>query len=342
MIQPAFQPTSDDRVCVIIPMFRVAAHIQRVIRELPDWIWRVVVVDDASPDDSAAQALAVGDPRVVLVRNPRNLGVGGAVLAGFNTALALGAAVMVKMDGDGQMRPEYLERMVAPILAGRANYVKGNRFYHTRNITQMPRMRRAGNMALSFMTKMASGYWNVFDPTNGFIAIDSTVFQELDQERIHPRYFFESSMLVELNLARAVVTEVTMPAHYAGEKSSLSLGRVLLEFPGLLVRGFLRRIWFQYFVLDFSVGSLLMVLGVLMTLFGAVWGGIWWRNSILTGRTASTGTVMLAALPLILGFELLLQALIFDVQNTPRVMVERFQRAAQQPVGEDLVETAHD
>jgi len=219
--------------------------------------------------------------------------------------------------------------------------VKGNRFYHTRNIAQMPPMRRAGNMALSFMTKMASGYWNVFDPTNGYLAIDAQVFQELDQERIHPRYFFESSMLVELNLARAVVTEVTMPAHYAGEKSSLSLGRVLLEFPGLLVRGFVRRIWFQYFVLDFSVGSLLMVLGALMTLFGAVWGGIWWRNSILTGRTASTGTVMLAALPLILGFELLLQALIFDVQNTPRAMVERVPRRAP-AADEKEMESAHD
>jgi glycosyltransferase involved in cell wall biosynthesis len=319
-------------------MYRVAAQIGAVIRGLPDWVWRIVVVDDASPDDSAAQALAVGDPRVVLVRHEHNQGVGGAMLTGFNTAAALGAQVMVKMDGDGQMRPEYLERMVTPILAGQANYVKGNRFYHTRNITQMPLLRRLGNMALSFMTKMASGYWNVFDPTNGYLALDCGIFQELDQERIHRRYFFESSMLVELNLARAVVTEVTMPAYYAGERSSLSLGRVLFEFPGLLLRGFLRRIWFQYFVLDFSVGSLLMVLGLLMTLFGAIWGGIWWRNSIITGKTASTGTVMLAALPLILGFELLLQALIFDVQNIPRNVVARFPRrpagAAQETAGE--------
>ena len=324
MIQSVSHPNVNDKVCVVIPMYCVAEHIQGVIRGLPDWVWRIVLVDDASPDDSAGLALAVGDPRVVLVRHTQNQGVGGAMLSGFNQAAALGAALMVKMDGDGQMRPEYLERMVSPILSGRANYVKGNRFYHTRNITQMPLARRVGNMALSFLTKMASGYWNVFDPTNGYLALDSQVFQELDQGRIHRRYFFESSMLVELNLARAVVTEVTMPAHYAGEKSSLSLGRVLLEFPVLLVRGFLRRIWFQYFVLDFSVGSLLMILGLLMTLFGAIWGGIWWRNSIMTGQTASTGTVMLAALPLILGFELLLQALIFDVQNIPRTVMARF------------------
>ncbi len=337
LIPPDLSPTLADRVCVVIPMYRVAAHIQGVLSGLPGWVWRVVVVDDASPDDSATLALACGDPRVILVRHERNQGVGGAMLSGFNAALALGAAVMVKMDGDGQMPPEYLERMVSPILAGRANYVKGNRFYHTRNIRHMPPLRRAGNMALSFLTKMASGYWNVFDPTNGYIAIDSQTFQELDQERIHRRYFFESSMLVELNLARAVVTEVTMPARYNGETSSLSLGRVLLEFPALLVRGFLRRIWFQYFVLDFSVGSLLMTLGALMTLFGAIWGGIWWRNSIVTGRTATTGTVMLAALPLILGFELLLQALVFDVQNVPRAVIPRYpaRRETEEGEGQD-------
>lgn len=323
MLPPAVFPGSEEKICVIIPMYRVAAHIQRVIRSLPAWVWRIVVVDDASPDDSARLALDSGDPRVVLVRHEQNQGVGGAVLSGFNRAVELGASVLVKMDGDGQMLPEYLDSMVRPILLGRADYVKGNRFYHTSAITRMPFLRRAGNMALSFLTKMASGYWNVFDPTNGYLAIDAGVYQALEQARIHRRYFFESSMLVELNLARAVVTEVTMPACYAGEDSSLSITRILWEFPFLLSRGFLRRIWFQYFVLDFSVGSLFMVLGALMTLFGLVWGGIWWGNSVLTGKIASTGTVMLAALPLILGFQLILQAIVFDVQNIPRAVVSR-------------------
>jgi dolichol-phosphate mannosyltransferase len=311
----------DEKICVVIPAYRVAAYIQPVIQKIPEWVWRIVVVDDASPDDSAACIEALHDPRVVLVRHAHNQGVGGAMLTGFNEAVKLGATVMVKMDGDGQMSPDYLERMVQPILQGRADYVKGNRFYHTSSITKMPWLRRLGNMGLSFMTKMASGYWNVFDPTNGYLAIDPEIFKSLDQGRIHHRYFFESSMLVELNMARAVVAEITMPACYAGESSSLSVLRVFVEFPTLLMNGFLRRIWLQYFVLDFSVGSLFIVMGSILGLFGSIWGGFWWRASILTGRPASTGTVMLAALPFILGFQLLLQAIVFDVQNVPRTVI---------------------
>lgn len=330
MAFPISPAAIEERVCVVIPMYRVAPYIQQVIHSLPAWVWRIVAVDDASPDDSAECALSAGDPRLVLVRLPENRGVGGAVLAGMNKAVELGATVIVKLDGDGQMPVEYLDSLVRPVLQGQADYVKGNRFYHTGEIGKMPFVRRSGNIALSFLTKMASGYWNVFDPTNGFLAIDADVFQRLDQRRIHPRYFFESSMLNELNLVRAVVAEVTMPACYAGEISSLSIPRALSEFPGQLLKSFFRRIWLQYFVLDFSVGSLFIVVGLLSAAFGVIWGAIWWAHSILTGRVASTGTVMLAVLPFILGFQLVLQSIVFDVQNVPRKVISRLagQRSA--------------
>jgi glycosyltransferase involved in cell wall biosynthesis len=323
LTSPTLEFDHQDRVCVVIPMYRVEPYIQQVIAGIPDWVWRIVVVDDASPDCSAEKALAVGDPRIVLVRNDQNQGVGGATLAGFSKAAEIGGRVAVKMDGDGQMSPKFLCEMVELVMAGRADYAKGNRFFHIDEIVHMPFVRRAGNLGLSFLTKLASGYWNVFDPTNGYLAINLDTFRALDSRRIHRRYFFETSMLIELNLARAVVAEVPMPARYQGETSSLSIGRSLFEFAYYLLRGFLRRLWLQYFVLDFSLGTLFLVTGLLMGLFGTAWGLYFWDKSIRTGVAASTGTVMIAVLPVILGFQLLLQALAYDIQNVPKTVLPR-------------------
>lgn len=304
-------------------MYRVAQHVPAVIAGIPGWISHIIAVDDASPDPSAQAALETWDPRVVVVELPVNQGVGGAVLAGLQKAREMGVDVAVKMDGDGQMRPEFLDLLVEPILAGRADYTKGNRFYHVQEIQRMPRLRRFGNLGLSFLTKLASGYWNVFDPTNGYTAMRMDLLPALNRDHLHPRYFFEISLLVELNLARAVVQDVPMPAYYAGEVSSLSISRSLLEFPALLLRRFLRRLWLQYFVLDFSAGSLFLVFGALLSLFGTLWGLFFWRKSILTGIPATTGTVMIAVLPFILGFQLLLQMISIDIGNVPKTVFRR-------------------
>ena len=309
----------NEQVYVVIPMYRVEAHIADVIRAIPAWVAGIVAVDDASPDQSAQKALETGDPRLSVVRHATNQGVGGAMLTGYSRALELGATVMVKVDGDGQMAPEFLPDIIRPILQGRADYAKGNRFVLYDALLRMPPIRRFGNLGLSFLTKMASGYWNIFDPTNGYTAISAAAFQRLNPQQIHPRYFFESSMLIELNLQRAVVADVSMPARYGGEISSLSVSRALVQFPALLWRGLLRRIWLQYFVTDFSMGSLYLVLGVLMLLWGLVWGLLKWGISIATNIPATTGTVMLAAIPFILGAQLLLQAIAYDMQNVPRL-----------------------
>jgi dolichol-phosphate mannosyltransferase len=308
----------EEKVCVVIPMYRVTSNIQGVIQTLPEWIWKIIVVDDASPDDSAQKVKELKDDRIVLLTHTHNSGVGGAMLTGFQEAARLGGTILVKMDGDGQMSPDYLEDLIRPILTGHADYVKGNRFFHTHAITRMPLLRRMGNLGLSFLAKAASGYWNIFDPTNGYLAIDCETFNALDANHIHRRYFFEISLLIELNLFRAVVIDVEMPAIYGSEVSSLSINQAIIEFPWLLLQGLLRRIWLQYFVLDFSVGSLFLLTGTMLSGFGTIWGLVWWLISILSGKTASTGTVMIAALPLILGFQLLLQTLVFDVQNISR------------------------
>ncbi|MGO9244181.1 MAG: glycosyltransferase family 2 protein [Verrucomicrobiia bacterium] len=310
------------RIAIVIPAYREEERIEDVIRGLPSWVDHIVVVDDASPDATLDRARSVGDQRLVVLRHDHNQGVGGAALTGFAKALELGADVLVKMDGDGQMNPAGLPALIEPIRLGEADYVKGNRFLHSRELVRMPWVRRLGNIGLSFMAKMASGYWNLFDPNNGYVAIHAAVLPLLDQNRIHKRFFFENSMLLELGLNRAVVRDVYMPARYNEKVSHLSETRTLLEFPPLLLRGLVGRVVMQYFVRDFNAVSLFIVTGLAATIFGILWGGYYWWWYAHAGLPTPTGTVMIAVLPVILGLQLLLQALVMDVQNVPRESVQ--------------------
>jgi glycosyltransferase involved in cell wall biosynthesis len=306
-----------ERIAVVIPAYKIAHHIGRVISGIPKWVNIIIVVDDGSPDDTIKRVLEVGDPRVRLLRHQMNRGVGYAAMTGFDYAVAEGCTVLVKMDGDGQMDPNLIIELVNPIIGGEADFVKGNRFADPTAIGRMPFLRRAGNLALSFLTKISSGCWQAFDPTNGFFALDASVYSLLNKKMIHDRYFFEISLLFVLNLERTVIHNVPMQAKYGDEKSSMSLGRVLMEFPWLLFRQLLKRIWLQYFVLGFSVASLFLVSGTFLCAFGTVWGLVSWVRSLHTGVVATTGTVMIAVLPLILGFQLLIQTIVFDVTQVP-------------------------
>ncbi len=319
------EPPIEDRpvVAVIIPAYRAETHIRSVLAGIPSLVQFIVVVDDASPDHTSEVIRAWGDPRVHLVRHAENQGVGGAVLTGYEVALRLGADIIVKMDSDDQMDPAYLPELIAPIIARRADYTKGNRFVHTRHLGSMPLIRRIGNLGLSFLTKLASGYWNIFDPTNGYTAIHASVVPLLKQEAIGRRYFYESSMLLELSILRAVVCDVYIPAQYGDEISSLSVHDALFSFPPRLLRGFGQRLWIQYFVRDFSVLSIYLVMGLLLTLFGFVWGTGQWIHYGQLNIPAPTGTVMLAVLPTILGLQLLLQAVTLDIQNSPTRPIQR-------------------
>jgi glycosyltransferase involved in cell wall biosynthesis len=305
------------RIIVVIPAFQAAKQITDVLRGIPKFVSAIVVIDDCSPDHTSELVTGCNDSRIHLVRHERNQGVGGAVLTGYRKALELGAEIIVKMDSDDQMDPAYLIPLIAPILAGQADYTKGNRFLHADKLKSMPIIRRVGNAGLSFLTKAASGYWNIFDPTNGYTAIHATIISLLNTSRMHKRYFFESSVLIELGMIRAVARDVLIPARYHNEESSLSEWKAFFEFPPRLLAGFLRRLLIQYFLRDFSIFSMLLLSGVMFSSFGLVFGLYHWYISSITNTIASTGTVMIAVLPLILGSQLLIQAMIVDMQNIP-------------------------
>ena len=310
--------SKDARIAVVIPAYRVENHIARVLAGIPDWVSHIIVVNDASPDGTAAVLKKSTDPRLHVIHHEKNQGVGGAMLSGYAKAMELGAEIFVKVDGDDQMDPAYLPALIHPVLTGAADYAKGNRFLHTTALQKMPFLRRLGNVGLTLFTKIASGYWDIFDPTNGYTALGRTAYSMLPLEKIYKDYFFESNMLLELRRIQAVIKDVPIPSRYGDEKSSLSIRRVLFTFPFRLIKGFLDRISREYFWYDFNAGSLLLLFGSILLFFGFIWGIIKWNQSIVTGIPATTGTVLIAVLPIIVAVQFLTQFLVLDIGRIPR------------------------
>lgn len=311
---------SQFKLAVVIPAYHVADKIESVLADLPGYLCHIIVVDDASPDNTSelVQSLAREDGRIILIRHEHNQGVGGAMVTGFKKALELGARVVVKIDGDHQMDPAYIPALVLPLLEGKADYAKGNRFRDFESLRYMPLIRRIGNLGLSFLTKAATGYWNCFDPTNGFFAIRAEILSQLPLERLDRRYFFETSMLANLYLLDAFVLDVPIPARYAGERSSMSIRRVLVEFPAKLIATVLRRLLLRYFLFDFSMVSVYLLTGIPLLLFGLIFGSLKWLQYLELGVPAPTGTVILPTLALILGIQILLSAIEIDMNAAPR------------------------
>ncbi len=307
-------------IAIIIPAFGVERNMEAVLAGIPAYIKHIIVVDDASPDSTAdlVAGLAQKDMRISLIRHPKNQGVGGAMISGFRKAIELGAQIAVKLDGDGQMDAAQIPALITPLILGKADYAKGNRFRDFVSLQKMPIVRRIGNLGLSFLTKAATGYWNIFDPTNGFFAIRTEVLAQLPLEKIDHRYFFETSMLANLYLINAFVIDIPMPARYGNETSHLSIYRSLIEFPLKLFRTFLRRILLRYYIYDFSIASLYIVTGIPLLLFGFIFGIIKWIEYASQNIPAPTGTVMLPTLSVILGIQILLSAIEIDMKSTPR------------------------
>ena len=312
------------KVAVVIPCFRVRRQIVSVLEGIGEEVDLIVVVDDGCPEGTGHHVDSnIRDPRVMLIRHDTNAGVGGATITGYRVAIAQGADILVKIDGDGQMKPSLIPLFLQQLFDNDADYVTGNRFYRLGNARGMPRTRLVGNLTLSFLTKISSGYWQVVDPTNGFTVLRSDVACELPLEELDKGFFFESDMLFHLNLLRAVVIDVPMMAVYGEEESNLRVGRVLPEFFLKNFRNAWRRIIRSYFVREFNLGSAELFGGVIFLFFGLGFGAYAWTRGVMTETLQSSGTVMLAALPTLVGLQLLIAFLHFDLLNAPKTRLIR-------------------
>jgi dolichol-phosphate mannosyltransferase len=310
--------------CVVIPAYRAAATILPVIEAIGPEIELIVVVDDGCPEGTAVSvANRCSDSRVVALMHDTNRGVGGAFLTGMRYAIERGADIIVKIDADGQMDPSQVPALIHPILSGQADYVKGDRFFFLTNAASMPSARLFGNLVLSFMAKLSSGYWTVMDPTNGFFAIHARVAELLDDERIAKRFFFETDLLFHLGLIRAKVVEFPMRASYGDEVSNLRISQQLAPFLAGHFRNTLRRFLYRYFFREFSLASIQLVAGAVLFGFGLSFGSYhWWAAA--PDQLVPTGTIMIAALTFLIGFQLLLSFLNYDISSSPREALHPF------------------
>lgn len=307
------------KVAVIIPCYKVTKSVLRVIKEVGSEVDVIFVVDDCCPDGSGSHVeVFCKDNRVVVIRHAINQGVGGAVISGYIAALEAGCDVMVKLDGDGQMDPSLIKTFITPIARGDADYTKGNRFYDIETVRSMPNIRLFGNAVLSFFTKFSSGYYNIFDPTNGYTAISSTALRMLPLLKISPRYFFESDILFRLNTVGAIVVDVPMVAVYGDEVSNLHIRKILLPFFIGHCTNFFKRLFYGYFLRDFSIASLELVIGVIFLIFGITYGIYAWYIAAASASFASSGEVMISALPIILGVQFIISFLNYDMSRSPR------------------------
>ncbi|QLZ62161.1 glycosyltransferase family 2 protein [Citrobacter freundii] len=307
------------KVAVVIPCYKVKKHIFDVISNIGDEVCLIYVVDDKCPELSGEYVQKnCTDPRVKVIFNHENQGVGGAVISGYLASLEDNVDIVVKLDGDGQMDPSLIGNFINPISKELADYTKGNRFYDVESLKPMPKIRLFGNTVLSFMTKFSSGYYNIFDPTNGYTAISSFALKKLNLDKLNKRYFFESDMLFRLNLINAKVVDVPMDAIYEDEESNLHIKKIIFPFLKGHLKNATKRIIYNYFLRDFSVASIELFFGILLSMFGMLYGLVGWYKSLLFNELASGGTVMLSALPIILGMQLLLGFIQADIERQPK------------------------
>ncbi len=310
---------SEHSIAVVIPCYKVVRFILAVIKEIGPEVSRIYIVDDACPEGTGKFVQEHNnDARVKVLFNASNQGVGGAMVTGYKAALAEGASIVVKLDGDGQMNPHFINKLTKPISEGRADYAKGNRFYTLDSVKEMPSVRIFGNAVLSFMSKLSTGYWHIFDPTNGYTAVHSKVLSEIPLDKLDKRFFFETDMLFRLYTLQAVVKDVPMKAVYGSEASNLRVSEAVAEFFYRHIVNLLKRIFYCYVLRNFTAFTIELIVGIALLSFGIIFGGIEWYRYASRDILTPTGIIMIAAMSTLIGLQLVLSFLNWDASNDPK------------------------
>lgn len=307
------------KISVVIPCFKVKKHILELLSKITSNVHVIYIVDDACPEKTSDFVLEnYNDKRIKIIRHQINQGVGAALISGYKHAIQDGMDIVVKIDGDGQMDPSLIDEFISPIINGEADYAKGNRFFNLEEILIMPKKRIFGNAILSFINKISSGYWNVFDPTNGYTAIHSDLIKALPLNKISKRYFFESDMLFRLNTLKAVVVDIPIHANYGSESSNLKVRNILFEFLWKHSKNTFKRIFYNYYLRDLSVASFELPLGAGLLFFGLFFGIKSWIYYASNAMSAPSGTVMLSAISILMGIQFILAFINFDINSVPK------------------------
>jgi glycosyltransferase involved in cell wall biosynthesis len=306
-------------LAVVVPCHNEQLLITRVLETMPAFVDRIYVVDDVSSDNTVQVVkdyiANTGTSRVQLLQHPVNQGVGGAIVTGYKAAAADQMAVTVVMAGDAQMDPHDLPAIAQPIVDGRADYTKGNRLVSGEAWEQIPRVRYIGNVILSLMTKVASGYWHIFDSQTGYTAISLKAIKTLNLDQLWKRYGYPNHILVMLNVHNFRVADVPVkPVYGIGEKSGIKIWRVIPTISRLLLRGFFWRLFHKYIVRDSHPLVLFYLFGILTFVPGVILGLWLVIYRLFVGNVAPTSALFAMFLTMF-GLNFLMFALWFDMDS---------------------------
>lgn len=303
------------RIAVVVPAYNEELLIGPTLDTIPKCVDRIYVVDDCSTDETSGRVTerAKKDPRVSSICHEENRGVGAAIVTGYTAALAEGLDIVAVMAGDNQMDPAFLPKLLDPIIDGKADYTVGNRLINPEFRRGMSRWRFVGNAALTLLTKIASGYWQLVDPQNGYTAISRRALETISIEAIYPRYGYCNDILVRLNVYGFRVKNVPHPARYGLERSKIKYSSYILRLSGLLLKDFLWRLKTKYVVMGFHPLIFFYLFGVIFSIISILTGIYSLHYKFMQGYEMFVPAVI-TLLTFGLGVQFLLFAMLFDMQ----------------------------
>lgn len=305
------------RVAIVIPCYKVNDSLKTVLGKIPRYVEKVYIIDDASPEEIKLNIKEIKNLnfKIQVIRHQQNSGVGAAMKTGYLAAIKDSMDIIIKIDGDDQMDLNELPNIIEPIVSGSYEYAKGNRFFSIELIKGMPKVRLVGNLVLSFLNKLSTGYYDIFDPNNGFTGISKKALLEINLNKVDDGYFFESDMLFNLGLNNARVKDVPMKSIYGSEKSNLSIMHSLWHFLKKHIKNIFLRLLYTYFIRDFRVASIQLLLGPLLLIWGGVLGITTWVHSHQMKIPSQPGTIVLVAVIIISGLQLTLSFFSEDINR---------------------------
>lgn len=305
------------KVAVVIPAYNEEKLIGKTLETLPEFIDYAVVVNDGSKDNTldVLKKLSKKNNKLIVINNDGNQGVGATVVNGLRRALETSANFIGVMAADAQCDPNYISHMLDQLIDGNYDYVKANRFVHRDELSQMPFHRRIGNIFITILTKFATGYYSIFDSQNGYGMFKRETLEQLSFNLIGKRYDYENTLLIALSIINARIKDVPVPAIYGDEVSSIKFLPTATRALKVLWVGMWKRIYYRYIVFGLHPIALFLFSSIILGVLGWLYGFYLIFERVVYGVSPSSGTVMLAVLPIILGFQLLLSAITMDMNN---------------------------
>ena len=310
------------KIVAIMPCYKNSEIAPSVARDVIRFVDKLICVDDYCPESTGENIRnSLKSEKIDFIFHESNKGIGGAMKSGFIYALKFSPEIVIKIDSDGQMDPILIPKLIEPLLEGTSELTKGNRFTNPKSIRKMPIIRIIGNIGLGFITKLSTGYWELFDPTNGYLAIRRNILEKINIDKIDDKFFFETDLLFRFGLADAMIVEMPTKVIYNNEISNLVPLKQVTYFIKKLFVCFIKRIFYQYFLFEINIGSFELFLTIIISSCAIGWNIYSVVSGILLNKLSSPGTTAIGVILTISALQFMLAFINYDV--TQRLIIKR-------------------